>query len=213
MMNSIDNQGLDYLKNLSLNKVSKENSTISNNFNNVSVSHPIATDRSHMTGNFNQTDLSMILEDNQHQSRVTSNLPQVQMITSHTHKKNYSTSERIEILSKPKIQYHGKDFFNRQDFRGLFLADHQEAIGDAAFKCVDKINSETVSQFNQIPLFRDSIQQKQEIHSFYKNSALGDHSYRNKATTSIPSKRNNFIFIKGDPNFTKTTNRLIYKQK
>ena len=25
----------------------------------------------------------------------------------------------------------------RQEFRGLFLADHQEALGDKAFKCVD----------------------------------------------------------------------------
>jgi len=51
--------------------------------------------------------------------------------------KNYKTSMRTEILAMPKTQYHGKDFFQRGEFRGLFLADHQDAIGDKAFKCVD----------------------------------------------------------------------------
>jgi hypothetical protein len=74
--------------------------------------------------------------------------------------KNYDTSERIKILSMPKPQYHGKDFFQRQEFRGLFLADHQEAIGEKAFKCVDNLNQETVSKFNTIGTFKDSISQK-----------------------------------------------------
>ena len=38
--------------------------------------------------------------------------------------KKYKTSNRTEILAMPKAQYHGKDFFQRQEFRGLFLADH-----------------------------------------------------------------------------------------
>ena len=72
------------------------------------------------------------------------------------------------MLSKPKPQYHGKDFFQRSEFRGLFLADHQEAIGDEAFKRVDNLNSETVSQFNSIKTFKDSINLKKEVHNFYK---------------------------------------------
>lgn len=99
-ISSTDNHGQDYLKSYSLNKPSKDHST--NNFNNVSISHQIASDRSHLTGNFNQTDASLIFEDNQNQSKVISNLPNVPLITPHVHKKNYSTSERIEILSKPK---------------------------------------------------------------------------------------------------------------
>lgn len=142
-INSNDNQ--DYFRNVSLNKTSKDHSQVSNNLQNISITQPIITDRSHITANFNQTDLSLIFEDNQNQTRITPNLPQVPLITPHVHKKYYSTSERIEVLSKPKTQYHGKDFFNRQDFRGLFLADHQEAIGEAAFKCVDKINHDTVT--------------------------------------------------------------------
>lgn len=51
--------------------------------------------------------------------------------------KVYKTSPRTEILAMPKNQYHGKDFFQRQEFRGLFLADHQEALGNKAFQCVD----------------------------------------------------------------------------
>ena len=62
--------------------------------------------------------------------------------------KKYKRSERIDVLAMPKPQYHGKDFFQRQEFRGLFLADHQEAIGERAFKCVDTLNQETVSKFN-----------------------------------------------------------------
>jgi len=38
-------------------------------------------------------------------------------------------------MSKP--EYQGKDFFQRSDFRGLLLADYQEAIGEKAFDCVE----------------------------------------------------------------------------
>ena len=55
----------------------------------------------------------------------------------------------------PRPQYHGKDFFQRPEFRGLILADHQEAIGEEAFRCVDSLNQDTVSKFNEIESFRD----------------------------------------------------------
>ena len=45
----------------------------------------------------------------------------------------------------PKLDYQGKDFFSKQDFRGLLIADYQEAIGNKAFECVDELNNNTVS--------------------------------------------------------------------
>ena len=81
----------------------------------------------------------------------------VSMLTSFVSPRTYQASERTEMLAMPKPQYHGKDFFQRSEFRGLFLADHQEAIGERAFKCVDSLNQDTVSQFNSIGSFKDSI--------------------------------------------------------
>lgn len=97
------------------------------------------------------------------------------------------------MLAKPRPQYHGKDFFQRKEFRGLFLADHQEAIGERAFKCVDSLNQETVTQFNQVETFKDSISQKKEVSNFYKTNTYVKpfikETYKTKAQTSIPSKR------------------------
>lgn len=64
------------------------------------------------------------------------------------------SSERTRILAMPKPTYHGKDFFQRPQFRGLLLADHQEALGESAFQCVDSLNADTVSKFNEIESFR-----------------------------------------------------------
>jgi len=57
----------------------------------------------------------------------------------------------------PKPEYQGKDFFQRSEFRGLILADYQEAVGKKAFRCVEDINKSTVSQFSQLKSFQDSI--------------------------------------------------------
>jgi len=38
--------------------------------------------------------------------------------------KNYKKNEHIDVLAMPKPEYHGKDFFQRADFRGLLLADY-----------------------------------------------------------------------------------------
>lgn len=51
-------------------------------------------------------------------------LGKLSMRTQYAQPKSYTSSNRIEILAMPKHQYHGKDFFQRQEFRGLFLADH-----------------------------------------------------------------------------------------
>ena len=67
-------------------------------------------------------------------------IEKVAMKTMQKNQKDYKSNERIEILSIPKKEFNGKDFFARQEFRGLFLADHQEALGKKAFDCVDNLN-------------------------------------------------------------------------
>ena len=51
--------------------------------------------------------------------------------------KKYESNMHQDVLSMAKPDYHGKDFFQRKEFRGLLLADYQEAIGEKAFACVD----------------------------------------------------------------------------
>jgi len=48
----------------------------------------------------------------------------VSMVTKYKEPKSYRASDRIKVLSKPRPQYHGRDFFQRKEFRGLFLADN-----------------------------------------------------------------------------------------
>ena len=50
----------------------------------------------------------------------------------------------------------------------MFLADHQEALGHRAFKCVDDLNKKTVSKFNDVAGFRDSIAARKSQESFYQ---------------------------------------------
>lgn len=54
-------------------------------------------------------------------------------------------NQRDFILALPKPEYQGKDFFWRSEFRGLILADYQEAVGSRAFTCVEEINKSTVN--------------------------------------------------------------------
>ena len=57
-----------------------------------------------------------------------------------TDPKVYPVSEHLDKLAMSKPPYHSRDFFLNKDFRGLFLADHQEAIGEIAYQCVDELN-------------------------------------------------------------------------
>lgn len=57
----------------------------------------------------------------------------------------YESNVHQDVLAMAKPEYHGKDFFQRKEFRGLLLADYQEAIGEKAFACVDQLNTNTVS--------------------------------------------------------------------
>mgnify|MGYP007026492938 CR=1 FL=1 len=53
-------------------------------------------------------------------------------------------------------EYRNGDLFENSDFRGMFIADHQEAIGEKANVCVDELNNSTVSKFKGILSFLDS---------------------------------------------------------
>ena len=93
------------------------------------------------------------------------------MRTQYSEPRKYKVSERTEMLAKPKNEYLGKDFFQHKDFRGLFLADHQEALGPKAFKCVDELNTQTVRKLSEVPSFRETIQQRKYIEDYYKSQA------------------------------------------
>jgi len=84
--------------------------------------------------------------------------------------KIYESNAHQDILAMAKPEYHGKDFFQRKEFRGLLLADYQEAIGEKAFMCVDQLNTHTVSQFSTLKSFRDSLGKKKLQESFYKGA-------------------------------------------
>ena len=77
-----------------------------------------------------------------------------------------------DVLAMAKPDYHGKDFFQRKEFRGLLLADYQEAIGEKAFACVDQLNTNTVSQFSNLKSFREALSKKKLQDKFYKGGGL-----------------------------------------
>ena len=120
--------------------------------------------------------------------------------------KQYKTSERTEILAMPKGQYHGKCFFERQEFRDLFLADHQEALGKKAYKCVDQLNNTTVTHFNDVASFKDSINAKSTQEEFYKantkvkpfiNSSYKTRALINKTyIAEDPTRESSYLMIK-----------------
>ena len=89
-------------------------------------------------------------------------------------------------MAKP--EYHGKDFFQRKEFRGLLLADYQEAIGEKAFACVDQLNTNTVSQFANLKSFRDSLGKKKLQDRFYKGedglNLKGSFSHRDSVVSA-----------------------------
>lgn len=72
----------------------------------------------------------------------------------------------------PKPEYHSRDFFLNKDFRGLFLADHQEAIGEEAFQCVDELNRTVLTQFKTLKGFNEALQKRRDIQKFYKEELI-----------------------------------------
>ena len=110
------------------------------------------------------------LELDKYSMEDTMGRERLEMRSQYTSPKSYKASNRTEMLAKPKNQYHGKDFFQRAEFRGLFLADHQEVLGPKAFECVDDLNKKTVAKFNDVGVFRDSITARKTQESFYKEN-------------------------------------------
>ena len=61
----------------------------------------------------------------------------------------------------PKIEYQGNDFFERPDFRGLYMADFGEKLGDQAYQWVSQLNASTISNFSNLRPWREAMVQKQ----------------------------------------------------
>lgn len=59
-----------------------------------------------------------------------------------------------------------------KDFRGLFLADHQEAIGERAFQCVDELNRTVLTKFKNLQGFNEALSKRKEISTFYKEELI-----------------------------------------
>lgn len=89
-----------------------------------------------------------------------------------TEPKAYPVTAHLEKLAMTKPPYHSRDFFLNKDFRGLFLADHQEAIGDPAFKAVDELNRTVLTQFKTLSGFNEAIQKRKELKKFYKEELI-----------------------------------------
>lgn len=69
----------------------------------------------------------------------------------------YRSTLRQQVLAMPRITYQGKDFFQRPEFRGLYLADYQDKLGDKAFEKIEQLNSNTVRNFGNLKSFKDAI--------------------------------------------------------
>ena len=124
------------------------------------------------------------------------------MKNSNNSPKKYRISERTELLAKPKSQFHGKDFFERQEFRGLFLADHQEIIKDKAKACVEDLNRTTVSNFSKVDSFKNSMSVRKTQSNFYKKdtklSPAINNTYKSSAGVNYSSSKNAALAVKPD---------------
>ena len=70
---------------------------------------------------------------------------------------DHRNQTRDTILSIPKPEYQGTDFFLKEEFRGLLLADYQAAIGKKAIDIVGTLNQTSVGKFQQLQTFKESI--------------------------------------------------------
>lgn len=86
--------------------------------------------------------------------------------------KTYQISEHLNKLAQPKPPFHSRDFFLNKDFRGLFLADHQEAIGEKAFKCVDELNKTVLTKFKGLKGFNEDLAKRKEMSTYYKEELI-----------------------------------------
>ena len=78
----------------------------------------------------------------------------------------------MDKLSQPKPPFHSRDFFLNKDFRGLFLADHQEAVGEKAFKRVDELNKTVLTKFKGLKDFNEDLAKRKELSTYYKEDLI-----------------------------------------
>ena len=68
------------------------------------------------------------------------------------------------------------------------MADYQEAIGEKAFKCVDQLNSDTVSQFSTLRSFKESLGHRKILDKFYKGkneSSIGKRVFPDRGQPTL----------------------------
>ena len=112
-------------------------------------------------------------------------------------------------MAKP--EYHGKDFFQRKEFRGLLLADYQEAIGEKAFACVDQLNTNTVSQFSNLSSFREAIGKKKLLEKFYREGAMSSKiSNRGGSVTQRGARANSLLTANSTLRSAKQSDQAIF---
>jgi len=121
--------------------------------------------------------------------------------------KTYKSTNHEKILSMAKPEYHGKDFFQRSEFRGLLLADYQEAIGDKAFACVDQLNTNTVSQFSNLKSFREALNSKKQQEKFYKTSLVNTSKFSARGPST--TRDNSPQLTMGRPALRATSNQPL----
>jgi len=86
--------------------------------------------------------------------------------------KQYKTSARTEMLAMPKDEYKGKHLFEHSDFRGLFIADNQKALGKIAEESAATINYESQNMLNSINSIREMKFKQSTKEDFYKSNTF-----------------------------------------
>lgn len=70
---------------------------------------------------------------------------------------------RDNVLSQPKPEFQGTDFFQRSEFRGLLLADYQEVLGKKGKAAVEKLNETQIDKFSTLKSFQNSLDTKHTV--------------------------------------------------
>ena len=117
-------------------------------------------------GGLGPEDLASLKSTDQSGKKPDGHVPRIHL--KFNNPKKYPSNVHQDMLALSKQDYHGKDFFQRNEFRGLLLADYQEAIGEKAFQCVDQLNTNTVSQFSDLKSFKEALSKRKLLDKFYK---------------------------------------------
>ena len=74
----------------------------------------------------------------------------------------------------PKQTYEGKSIFQKQDFRGLLIADYTDAIGNKAYKYTNELEQQFDAEMSKIDCFNRSKEQSRSVLKFYKFESNGN---------------------------------------